>query len=169
MQDTVIAILAHPFTWGLLAGLAACFMVWRAGHVKRSEQKRDIKRLNAELSDLNRHLGQQMKITAAGNQSVNEELEALRQKNENLRVSIATLQQKPGKAEARMLQVYDRAVHLLLERAPGFAPAWESAVRDAEAHVADAESGLTKLVRRVTRPALGAPTSVRTRSEDEAH
>lgn len=167
MQDTVFAILAHPFTWGLLVGLAACVMIWRAGHVKRSEQKRELKRLNTELADLNRHLGQQMKINAAGTQTVTAELESLREKNENLRVSIATLQQKPGKAEARMLQVYDRAVHLLLERAPGFAPAWESAVRDAESHVSDAESGLTKLVRRVTRPALGHSPAPRSAPDAE--
>ena len=166
MQDFLLDILSHPFTWGLIAGLVLCVTVWRSGHVQRSEQKREIKRLNVELADLNKHLGQQLKITAAGNDTLNAELESLREKNENLRVSIATLQQKPGKAEARLLQVYDRAVHLLLELAPGFAPAWEAAIRDAEAHVADSESGLTKLVRRVTRPALSAPTTQTTSSQE---
>lgn len=165
MQDFLLSILSHSFTWGLIAGLALCLVVWRTGAIARREQKREIKRLNTELTDLNKHLGQQLKITASGNEALNAELASLREKNENLRVSIATLQQKPGKAEARLLQVYDRAVHLLLERAPGFAPAWESAIRDAEAHVADSESGLTKLVRRVTRPALGAATTQTTSSD----
>jgi hypothetical protein len=40
------------------------------------------------------------------------------------------------------------------EQAPGFAPAWEKALRQGEAEVEAAESGLRKLVRRVL-PGLG--------------
>jgi len=155
MTDTLITFLMHPFSWGLLVGLGLCFVIWRTSFQRIREQKREIKRLTQELHDLNKHLGQQMKITAAGNDTVTQELEQLRKQNENLRVTVATLQQKPGNAEVRQLQIYDRAVHILLERAPGFAPAWESAVREAEDKVAESESGITRLIRRVARPALG--------------
>jgi hypothetical protein len=43
---------------------------------------------------------------------------------------------------------------MMREQAPGFAPAWEKAVRQAEAELEAGESGLKKLVRRVI-PGLG--------------
>ena len=29
MQDFLLDILSHPFTWGLIAGLVLCVTVWR--------------------------------------------------------------------------------------------------------------------------------------------
>lgn len=100
------------------------------------------------------HLNTQLKINATGNEALRGELEALRRQNENLRVNLAALQQKPGRMEQRMLQVHELAVRSMREQAPGFAPAWEKAFRQAEQEVEAADSGLRKLVRRVM-PALG--------------
>ena len=47
------------------------------------------------------------------------------------------------------------------EQAPGFAPAWEKALRQGESEVESAESGLRKLVRRVL-PGLGNAPSQQT-------
>jgi hypothetical protein len=44
------------------------------------------------------------------------------------------------------------------EQAPGFAPAWEKAVRQAEGELEAGESGLKKLVRRVI-PGIGMGAS----------
>ena len=57
------------------------------------------------------------------------------------------------------------------EQAPGFAAAWEKAIRQGEADVEASESGLKKLVRRVI-PGLGnSPSSSTTVvvSEDPAN
>ena len=53
------------------------------------------------------------------------ELDSLKQQNENLRMTINTLEQKPGRAEIRTLHVYDKAINLMQKRAPGFAPVWQ--------------------------------------------
>lgn len=153
-MEFLTAALQHPFTWGLLLGLLIAGFIWKSGFSSNRVLKREIKRLEGEMKDLQGHLNTQLKINASGNQSLQDELNSLKQQNETLRVNNAALQQKPGRAEQRQLQVYDIAVRTMREQAPGFAPAWEKALRQGEAEVDAAESGLKKLVRRVI-PGLG--------------
>src|SRR5690606_28025500 len=96
--------------------------------------------------DLQNHLNTQLKINASGNESLQKELETLKQQNETLRINNTALQQKPGRAEQRQLHVYESAVRVMREQAPGFAPAWEKAVRQAETELDAADTGLKKLV-----------------------
>jgi chromosome segregation ATPase len=150
MGDIVMKVLAERFTWGLAVGLAVAAYVWWSRRAK-------VRELEQKLTDMSRHLNTQMEVTAKGSSALKEELEELRRQNENLRVSLQALQSKPGRAELRTLHVYDRAIHLLNERAPGFGPAWEGALRDAETEIEEAEKGLRGLVRKVfNRPRLSA-------------
>ena len=155
--------LQHPFTWGLLLGLLVTGFVWKSGFSARRNVARELKRVEGEMKNLQNHLNTQLKINASGNESLQTELESLRKQNETLRVNNAALQQKPGRAEQRLLQIQEIAIRSMREQAPGFAPAWEKAVRQGESEVDAAESGLVKLVRRVI-PGLGntsaAPTSL---------
>lgn len=146
--------LKHPFTLGLLLGLAVAAVAWKSGFSARRRLARDIRKLENDMRELQGHLNTQLKINAHGNDTLQRELEELRRQNENLRVSVATLQSKPGKAELRHLQATESAVRLMREQAPGFAPAWEKALRQAEAELEAGESGLKKLVRRVI-PGIG--------------
>lgn len=65
--------------------------------------------------------------------------------------------QKPGRAELRHLQMMESAVSVMREQAPGFAPAWEKAMRDAEAAELAAEGGLKKLIRKVLPTSKSTP------------
>ena len=150
--------LKHPFTWGLLLGLLVAAFLWKAGFSARRNVARDLKRVEGELKNLQGHLNTQLKINASGNQSLQAELDALRMQNETLRVNNAALQLKPGRAEQKLLQIHEIAIRTMREQAPGFAPAWEKAQRQAEAELDAAESGLKKLVRRVI-PGLGNSSS----------
>jgi hypothetical protein len=153
-MDPVIEVLKNEFVWGLLLGLLITFFVWKSGFTARRNDAREIKRLETEIKNLQSHLNTQLKINASGNEVLQTELETLRRQNENLRVNNAALQQKPGRAEQQMLQVYEIAIRTMREQAPGFAPAWEKALRQGEADLEAAESGFKKLVRRVI-PSLG--------------
>lgn len=135
------------FAVGLAAGLGVAFRGWLAARSKRRE-------LEEQARDLKSHLHRQMEITGEGNRALRDELEELRKQNENLRITVRTLQNKPDRSELRTLHVYDRAVHILNVEAPGFAPAWERAVEKAEQEVQETETGLRALVRRVFRSAL---------------
>jgi len=158
-MENFLLILQSPFTWGLLLGLLIAIFIWKAGFTARRHAARELKRVENEMRDLQTHLNTQLKINATGNQSLQNELETLRQQNEILRVNTAALQQKPGRAEQRLLQIHEAAVRLMREQAPGFAPAWEKALRQAEADLDAADSGLKKLVRRVTGLSNGTPSS----------
>lgn len=147
-------ILKDRLTIGLLIGLAAAAVAWKSGFSARRRLAKDIRRLEGELRELQGHLNTQLKINAQGNDTLQKELEELRRQNENLRVSVATLQAKPGRAELRQFQLTESAVRLMREQAPGFAPAWEKALRQAEADMEAGESGLKRLVRRVI-PGIG--------------
>lgn len=153
-MDQFWEYLKHPFTLGLLLGLAVAAVAWKSGFSARRRLSKDIRKLENELRELQGHLNTQLKINAQGNDSIQKELEEQKRQNENLRVSLASLQSKPGKAELRHAQMTENAVRLMREQAPGFAPAWEKAMRQAEMELEAGESGLKKLVRRVI-PGIG--------------
>jgi len=148
-MDFLNHALQQPFTWGLLLGLLIAGFIWKAGFSARRHAAKEAKRLSAEMKDLQGHLNTQLKINATGNEALRTELESLRSQNETLRVNYAALQQKPGRAEQRQLQIYEIAIRTMREQAPGFAPAWENALRQGESELEAAESGFKKLVRRV--------------------
>jgi hypothetical protein len=154
-MEPVLTFLKEPFIWGLLLGLLVAAFIWKSGFTASRQAAREIRRLEGEMRDLQGHLNTQLKINASGNESLQAELESLRRQNENLRVNQAALMQKPGKAEQRALQIQEIAVSLMREQAPGFAPAWEKALKQAEADLESADSGFKRLVRRVM-PGFGA-------------
>lgn len=153
-MESFTEILQHPFTWGLLLGLLIAGFLWKAGFTARRNTARELKRVEEEIKNLQGHLNTQLKISASGNDALQTERDSLRKQNEILRVNNAALLQKPGRAEQRLLHVYEIAIRNLREQAPGFAPAWEKALRQGETEVDAAESGFAKLVRRVI-PGLG--------------
>jgi hypothetical protein len=153
-MDQLIETLKQPFTWGLLLGLLVAAFAWKSGFSARRAVARDLKRVEEELKNLQSHLNTQLKITSSGNDVLQAELESLRKQNELLRMNNAALQQKPDRAQQKLLQIHEVAIRTMREQAPGFAPAWEKAMRQGEAEVDAAESGLKKLVRRVI-PQLG--------------
>lgn len=158
-MDILIEVLKNTFTWGLLLGLLIAAFFLKSGLTARRNAARELKRVTGEMKDLQNHLNIQLKINASGNEALQNELQALKQHNETLRVNHAALSQKPGRAEQRQLQIYEFAIRTMREQAPGFAPVWEKALRQGEMEVEAGESGFKKLVRRVI-PGLGnAPSS----------
>ena len=158
-MELFYAALQERFVWGLLLGLLIAGFIWKSGFSARRHLAREIKRLEGELKDLQKHLNTQLKVNASGNEALQSELDLLRTQNENLRVNNAALSQKPGRAEMRLLQVHEIASRAMHEQAPGFAPAGEKAMRQGEAELEAADGGLKKLLRMVI-PGLAAPQVV---------
>ena len=121
--------------------------------------KKEVARVTEESKELQQHLNTQLKVNAEGNESIQKKLEDLRAQNETLRVNLSTVQQKPGRAELRQLTIIENAIGLMREQAPGFAPAWEKAHRQAEVDYEEGEGGLKKLVRRVL-PSIGHSSTI---------
>ena len=148
-MDWVWPIIQSPFTWGLALGLLLVGFVLKSAFTARGHFKREIARLKDEIAELQRHINTHLKITATGSERLEKELATLKEQNETLRVNFAASQAKPGRAEARQLQAYESAVSRMREQAPGFAQAWERALREATSEQEAAESGLARLMRKV--------------------
>ena len=151
-------IIRNPFVWGFGLGLLIAGFILKNAIASKIHFKREIRRIEGEMRDMQSHLNTQMKITASGNDSLIKQIEELRVQNENLRVNLAALQNKPDKAEQRQFRIQEMAVSAMREQAPGFAGAWEKAMRQAETEMNSAESGFTKLMRKVV-PGLGHSAS----------
>lgn len=165
MESFFDTILRSPFAWGLLLGLLVAGFVWKAGFTASRVAKKEMRRIETEMKDLQNHLNTQLRINAGGNEAMQKELDALKFQNENLRVNLAALQQKPGRAELRLLQVYETALRKLQETAPGFGPAWENARRTAENEMSQAETGLSKLISKVI-PRIGGTSTAANSTEN---
>ncbi|MBT8044147.1 MAG: hypothetical protein KJO79_04275, partial [Verrucomicrobiae bacterium] len=135
--------------WGLVVGLFLLSMVWKLMRKDIVILRDEKKRLYEENKELQTHLNTQLKINAKGNEQLQAQLDELREQNETLRSNLNVAKQKPGRAELRHLQVMETAVSAMREQAPGFAQAWEKALRDAEVAEEAAEGGFKKLIRRV--------------------
>lgn len=159
-------IIKNPFVWGLALGLLVAAFILKNAISSKLQLKREIKRIEGEMRDMQSHLNTQMKITATGNDTLTKQIDELKAQNENLRVNLAALQNKPDKAEQRQFRIQEMAVGAMREQAPGFAGAWEKAMRQAETEMNSAESGFTKLMRRVV-PGLGHSASKAPASESQ--
>jgi hypothetical protein len=134
---------------GLLLMLIVWIRQWRAGAAMRKE-----------MEELKKHLQTQMSITAKGYEEMQQDLKRLQQENENLRITVATLSNKPGRAELKTLQIWDKALRTMTLSSPGFAQAWEVALVEASKDIQETETGVKALVRKVfpLLPEMSNPT-----------
>ena len=121
-----------------------------------------------ELSEYKEHLNRHLKLTEDGNQQREKSLEQLRKENENLKVSIKTLGQKPGRSEIRLLNIYDSAVRKMMLKAPGFSSAWEISLQESEKEYKDSERGIKTIFRKVLGPSISQKTEANKAKSDEA-
>ena len=148
-MELFINILSESFTWGLLVGLLLVVTTWRLMRKDLKQLGVEKNRLETETEELQGHLNTQLKINSKGNEQLEKQLEDLREQNETLRMNLNVSNLKPGKAELRQMQIMDMAASMMREQAPGFAQAWEKALRDAENDFEAAEGGFKKLIRKV--------------------
>lgn len=142
-METFLSILSEQFTWGLLLGLLiAGFSIWN--HLKT---KRELKRYQ-------RHLSDKMELEARQLEGLKQEREKLLKENENLRLRIGMLNEKPEHKQLRDLETVTRAEKRMMINAPGFAAAWETAKADA-ARDLEAEDQGKSLPKRLFSRLLG--------------
>ncbi len=137
-----IGIITTPFAGGLILGLFFCCIIYVRGFLRRRELSREINRLKA-------HLHTKLEIDSADNERRKQELIGLRQERDNLRMTVQSLNQKPGRKEIRQYYIYQTALDIMFEKAPGFAPAWQITLREAERLFEKSEQGVVPLLKRL--------------------
>ena len=145
MEETswYISILANPFFRGLAIGLIVCIIFWVRSLLR-------IRELSKNVTKLREHLHTKLEIDSAENERRKTEIDSLKQERDNLRNMIQVLNQKPGRDEIRQAQVYQKAIDIMFEKAPGFAPAWQITLKEAEEHMQQAERGIIPFLKRMT-------------------
>jgi hypothetical protein len=135
----------------ILIIIASFIIGWFISYIK---SRFEIRKYKKEMKGFEEHLNRQMKISSEGQKSLELTLDKLRKDNENLRVSVNTLGQKPGRAEIRLLNIYDGALRKMTLTAPGFASAWEASLQEAEKEYEDNEQGFKSIVKKIFSPSL---------------
>lgn len=133
---------ATVFGSGLGLGLLLALIGW-INSLRKSLSARK------EMETLKTHLQTQMSINAKGYDELRKEADRLKKENENLRISVSTLSNKPGRAEMKTLQIWDKAIRIMTVTSPGFASTWEMAVNEARKDMEETDTGVKALVRKV--------------------
>ena len=134
---------------GLGAGLLICVIVWIQGRIRTNHKIKSFVEENVQLKS---HLNTQMNITAKGNEAVQKELNDKQKTIDNLKSTISALKEKPGRDKLRVLYVWDKAIHIMFAKHPGFATMWVSVLKEAETEVENSENGLLPLVKKIFKP-----------------
>lgn len=148
----------------ILLMIGSLVVGWFLSFVKSRFEVRGYKKEIREFKD---HLNRQMKITGEGSKNLEQELEKLRKENENLRISVKTLGQKPGRAEVRLLNIYDGALRKMMLKAPGFSSAWEAALGEAEREYEENEKGFKSIIKKVFTPSIAHKTNTASDNEEQ--
>lgn len=155
MEETnwFMTIIGNPFAKGLAIGFIVCVLVYLRGLLRRRELSKEVDRLRA-------HLHTKLEIDSSENERRKNELSRLQQERDNLRITVQSLNQKPGRKEIRQFYIYQTALDIMFEKAPGFAPAWQVTLKEAENLFEKSESGVVPLLKRLM------PTSADKQAEE---
>ncbi len=140
-------LFSQPFVWGLALGLLF-FALSFWGHFKT---KREYRRYR-------RHLSDKLELEARQYEVIRKEKETLAKENENLRLRIGQLNEKPEQKVMRDLEIFARAEKRMMVQAPGFAGAWENA-KSASAEEISAEDQGRSLPKRLFSRLFGSGSS----------
>ncbi|MEN8198492.1 MAG: hypothetical protein ABFR63_00330 [Thermodesulfobacteriota bacterium] len=135
-------LITNPFAKGLALGVLFCIIIYIRGFLRRRE-------LAIEVGRLRTHLHTKLEIDSKENERRKQEIEVLKQERDNLRITVQSLNQKPGRKEIRQYYIYQTALDMMFEKAPGFAPAWQITLKEAETLFDKSEKGVVPLLKRL--------------------
>ncbi len=130
---------------GLVLGLAVALVLAIVLSVKNGTEKKQIKQ---EIEKYKKMLQDRMELESDGIAKLKEENAVLKKENENLRISLTTMSQKPGRKEMKMLDIYQTAAERLSINSPGFAPVWQAALKESENDFQKIFKGFTPYLRK---------------------
>lgn len=146
-MEIVNVIVKSPFAWGLAIGLA--FFIYAL--IRLGGSKRELSRYKRMLSD-------KLEVEAELMQRLKAEKQELEKENENLRVEVSILSEKPDAKVEKELEIMLRAEKSMVMNAPGFPSAWETAKANAADEIANELAGKS-MPKRIFKKLFGRGTS----------
>ena len=137
----------NPFIVGLACGLAVALIAIAVMMFRTSDAK---KKAKEEVERYKKLLADKMEVEAEGIRKLKEENEKLKEANKNLEISLRTLSEKTDKRDLQRLQVMQKAADRLTVEAPGFAQAWQEALRKSEEESERIFSGIAPFFRKIS-------------------
>ena len=134
------------FLIGLGVGVVLAIVLVVIMSVKRHKEMLAVKQ---ETERLKRMLTDRMDLESEGLSKLKEQNEDLKKQNENLRISLSTYSQKPGRKEVARLHVYQLAVDRLTINSPGFGAAWQAALKESEDEFQKTYVGVQPFIKRL--------------------
>jgi hypothetical protein len=131
-----------PFGLGLGIGIFLAIIVYIRGMFKTSSLKRKIKELKG-------HVYQKLDLESESLEKRKKEFDKLKKENENLRITNQSLAQKPGRREVLNLHIYQKAINIMYQRATGFAPMWQTSLKEAEQEMQETETGALPFIKKI--------------------
>ena len=155
MEETswLMNLIDNPFAKGLAVGIVFCVVIYIRGFLRRRELAKEVERLRT-------HLHTKLEIDSSDNERRKQELGRLKQERDNLRITVQSLNQKPGRKEIRQYFLYQTTLDMMFEKAPGFAPAWQVTLKEAESLFEKSEKGVVPLLKRLM------PTNIDKQAEE---
>ena len=130
------------FAIGFIPMLVVLIVQYAKHATKAKDHKQEIMRLKSMLTD-------RMDLESEGLGKLKSEIIQLKSENENLRISLRTYAQKPGRKEVARLHVYQQAADRLTINSPGFGAAWQAALKESEDEFEKTFYGVQPFIRRV--------------------
>ena len=134
------------FLIGLAIGVVLAIVLVISMSVKRHKE---ILVATKENERLKRMLTDRMDLEGDGIMKLKDQNEELKKQNENLRISLSTYSQKPGRKEVARLHVYQLAVDRLTINSPGFGAAWQAALKESEDEFQKTYIGVQPFIKRL--------------------
>ena len=132
-------IIANPFAKGLIIGIFFCLIILVRGYLSHHN-------LNKELVKLRTRLNTKLETDSVEHERRKQEIEMLKQERDNLSITVQSLNQEPDRKEIRQYHLYQTALDIMFEKAPGFSPAWQITLKEAENLFDKSERGVTPVL-----------------------
>ncbi len=137
--------------WALILGFAIGFLLFFSSFRAHWKTKSEFRRYKKMLGD-------KMELEHKQLSDLTREREKYTKENENLRLQISRLNDRPENKLQREMEIYARAEKQMTINAPGFAPAWEIAKSQALAQIETEEKG-NSFPQRIFRKLVGGGTT----------
>ena len=156
MEEILKSCVGHcifAFLIGLLVGLIFLSISKIRNALAKRELKQQIKELKNQIAELH-------KIIVDAGVTHSSQVNELKEKNDNMEKTINALNRKPNCNELKTLYLYDKAVHIMYGKVPGFSVMWEDTLKEAQKEMEKIEAGKKKLFEKIFHPSLFSAKSL---------